>query len=123
MLLFVKWRSFCRQATLQAGGDPSGRGPLGTPLIDMARNFPRSDYAILRIMVNFGADLDRQDPASGRSLLHKLAVLPMQEAAIRAVVAMGVNANLRDKNGDTPKDPIERAGVNPSVIPDLEVAE
>lgn len=108
---------------LQAGGDPNGTGPLNTPLIDMALKFPRADYAILRILVNFGADLDRQDPVSGRSLLHKLAVSPGQEAAIRAVVAMGANVNLRDKNGDTPKDLIERAGVNSSVILDLESAE
>ncbi len=107
---------------LQAGGDPNGTGPLGAPLIDMALKFPRADYAILHILVNFGADLDRQDAVSGRSLLHKLAVLPEQESAIRAVVAMGANANLRDKNGDTPKDLIERSGINTSVIPDLEAA-
>lgn len=108
---------------LQAGGDPNGTGPLGTPLIDMALKYPRVDYAILRIMVNIGADLDRQDPVSGRSLLHKLAVVPGQESAIRAVIAMGANAKLRDNNGDTPKDLIERVGVNTSVIPDLEATD
>ncbi len=123
MLLFVKWRLFCRQAALQAGGDPKGRGLFGAVLIDMALKFPRSDYEILHIMVSFDGDLDRQDPVSGRSLLHKLAVAPEQEAAIRAVVAMGANVTLRDKNGDTPKDLIERAGINTGVIPDLEAAE
>lgn len=108
---------------LQEGGDPNGTGPLGTPLTDMALKFPRSDYAILHILVNFGADLDRQDPVSGRSLLHKLAVTPRQAAAIRAVVAMGASVDLLDANGDTAKDLIERTGMNTAAISDLSAAQ
>ena len=74
-----------------------------TPVSDIAYAAEKGEYGALKRLVGQGADVNKQDPATGRTALHH-AALGGRENAIRFLRAAGADPHICDHEGLTAMD-------------------
>lgn len=98
-LAAINGRSKALEVLLQRGADPDG----DTPMIPLAYAIDRGETEIVRLLLEYGADVNRGDPENmrlGKTYLHQCAAKGRPGAA-GLLLDRGLDVNRSDKNGGT----------------------
>ncbi|MFP4329204.1 MAG: ankyrin repeat domain-containing protein [Spirochaetaceae bacterium] len=91
------------EVLLQAGADPEASGPMGVTLLMEAAAFSKNPE-ILRLLVDYGAEVNRTDDRDGMTALMIACLRRGEEPVIRTFLELGADPRIRDRSGYTAAD-------------------